>query len=37
MYGAEEPGRHLIEPLFQGESRRCQTLQAADWIAGLVG
>ena len=36
MYGAEER-RRLIEPLFQGESHRYQTLQAADWIAGLVG
>lgn len=37
MYGAEEPRRHLIEPLFQGESHRYQTLQAADRIAALVG
>ncbi len=37
MYGPEEPRRRLIEPLFQGESHRYQTLQAADWIAGLVG
>ena len=27
----------MIEPPFQAESHRYQTLQAADWIAGLVG
>jgi len=37
MYGGREPRRHLIEPPFQAESHRYQTLQAADWIAGLVG
>lgn len=37
MYGGDEPKRRLIEPLFQAESHRYQTLQAADWIAGLVG
>lgn len=37
MYGGEEPRRHLIEPPFQAESHRYQTLQAADWICGLVG
>ncbi|MCY4121980.1 MAG: DUF3800 domain-containing protein [Acidobacteria bacterium] len=37
MYGGEEPRRQLIEPPFQLESHRYQTLQAADWIAGLVG
>ena len=37
MYGGDEPRRRLIEPLFQAESHRYQTLQAADWIAGLVG
>ena len=37
MYGGEEPKRQLIEPPFQLESHRYQTLQAADWIAGLVG
>ena len=36
MYG-HEPRRHLIEPPFHLESHRYQTLQAADWIAGLVG
>ena len=36
MYG-NTPRRHLIEPPFQVESHRYQTLQAADWIAGLVG
>ncbi len=37
MYGTAEPRRHLIEPPFHVESHRYQTLQAADWIAGLVG
>ena len=37
MYGRNEPRRHLIEPPFHLESHRYQTLQAADWIAGLVG
>ena len=36
MYG-NEPRRHLIEPPFHLQSHRYQTLQAADWIAGLVG
>ena len=37
MYGRQEPRRHLIEPPFHVESHRYQTLQAADWIAGLMG
>ena len=37
MYGGAERRRRLIEPLFQLESHRYQTIQAADWIAGLVG
>ena len=37
MFGGPQPRRHLIEPPFQLESHRYQTLQAADWIAGLVG
>lgn len=37
MYNPTEPRRHLIEPPFQVESHRYQTMQAADWIAGLVG
>jgi hypothetical protein len=37
MYGADQPRKRLIEPPFQLESHRYQTLQAADWIAGLVG
>ena len=36
MYG-EEKRRHLIEMPFHLESHRYQTIQAADWIAGLVG
>ena len=36
MYGKEKR-RHLIEMPFHLESHRYQTLQAADWIAGLVG
>lgn len=37
MYSVGEPRRCLIEPPFQVESHRYQTMQAADWIAGLVG
>lgn len=37
MYDKTERRRHLIEIPFQVESHRYQTLQAADWIAGLVG
>lgn len=36
MYGSDRR-RCLIEPPFQIESHRYQTMQAADWIAGLVG
>lgn len=36
MYGST-PRRSLIEPPFQLESHRYQTMQAADWISGLVG
>jgi len=37
MFGGDEPRRHIIEPPFQVESHMYQSLQAADWIAGLVG
>ena len=37
MYGGPDQRRNLIEPLFQLESHRYQTIQAADWIAALVG
>ncbi len=37
MYAKKERRQHLIEPPFHLESHRYQTLQAADWIAGLVG
>lgn len=37
MYSAHQPMRRLIEPPFQLESHRYQTMQAADWVAGLVG
>lgn len=37
MYARKERRRHLIEPPVHLESHRYQTLQAADWIAGLVG
>ena len=37
MYGGDEPRRRLIEPPFHLESHRYQTIQAADWIAALVG
>ena len=37
MYARIERRQHLIEPPFHLESHRYQTLQAADWVAGLVG
>ena len=37
MYAGPDRRRHLIEPLFSLESHRYQTIQAADWIAALVG
>jgi len=37
MFSKENPRRRLIEPPFQVESHRYQTVQAADWICGLVG
>ena len=37
MFGGDEPRRQLIEPPFHLESHRYQTIQAADWIAALVG
>ena len=37
MYRRNERRQQLIEPPFHVESHRYQTLQAADWIAGLVG
>ena len=37
MYARHGRRRHLIEPPFHLESHRYQTLQAADWTAGLVG
>ncbi len=37
MFGGDPPRRNLIEPPFQLESNRYQTIQAADWIAGLIG
>ena len=37
MYARTERRRRLIEPPFHLESHRYQSLQAADWIAGLVG
>ena len=36
MFG-ESPARCLIEPPFQVESHLYQTVQAADWIATLIG
>jgi len=36
MYGIRSY-RRLIEQPFHLESHRYQTIQAADWIAGLVG
>jgi hypothetical protein len=37
MFNPENPRRHLVEPPVQVESHRYQTVQAADWICGLVG
>lgn len=37
MFNRDNPRRHLIEPPVQVESHRYQTLQAADWICGLIG
>lgn len=37
MYGRPNQRKRLIEQPFQLESERYQNLQAADWIAGLVG
>jgi len=37
MFNRDNPRRHLIEPPVQVESHRYQTVQAADWICGLIG
>jgi Protein of unknown function (DUF3800) len=37
MFSRDSPRRHLIEPPVQVESHRYQTIQAADWICGLIG
>jgi hypothetical protein len=37
MFSKDDPKKRLIEPPFQVESHRYQTVQAADWICGLVG
>lgn len=37
MFAKERPQRRLIEPPYQVESHRYQTVQAADWICGLIG
>ena len=37
MYAGGDPRRQLVEPPFHLESHRYQTVQAADWIAALVG
>ena len=36
MYSKKRRRRCIIEPLFQVESHRYQTIQAADWIATLI-
>lgn len=36
MFG-QQPTRYLLEPPFQVESHLYQTVQAADWIATLIG
>ena len=37
MFGVNERRLSLLEPPFQVESHRYQTVQCADWIAGIVG
>lgn len=37
MYSEPERLRHLLEPPYQVESHRYQTVQCADWVCGLVG
>jgi hypothetical protein len=37
MFGSQYPVRHLLEPPYQVESHLYQTIQAADWIAAIVG
>lgn len=37
MFSANAPARCLIEPPFQVESHLYQTIQAADWVATLIG
>ncbi len=37
MYGPVDQCKRLIEQPFHLESHRYQNLQAADWIAGLIG
>lgn len=37
MFSPDTPARCLIEPPFQVESHLYQTIQAADWIATLIG
>ena len=37
VYDRKNPKRHLIDLPFRVESHRYQTMQAADWIAALVG
>lgn len=37
MFGGEEPKKYLIEPPVQLKSHLYQTMQAADWICGLIG
>lgn len=37
MFSPQNPARCLLEPPFQVESHLYQTIQAADWVATLVG
>jgi len=37
MFAKGLPRRRLIEPPFQVTSHRYQTIQAADWLCGLIG
>jgi hypothetical protein len=37
MYDSENPARHMLSPPFKVESYANQNIQAADWIAAIVG
>jgi hypothetical protein len=37
MYDNENPARHMLSPPFEVESNINQNIQAADWVAAIVG